>query len=336
MISIAKDAQTNCDVISLKNDNIELVVTDYGATILKVIVKDKNGQSCDVVLGFESLDDYRAKGGTYLNAIVGRVANRIGKGTFVLNGQRYHVPVNNGPNSLHGGIDGFSYKLWDYETSDKQVTFHYHAQDGEEGYPGNLDVDVTYQLLDDGYKIIYHATGDQDTIVNMTNHAYFNLNGHPSSIYNHEMTVHASHIGCVDEDGLFTGTILDVTDTPFDFRQSKAIGDMITKPHIQLELGNGYDHSFLFDRTNQQIELYSPESGVVMTVSTTLPLAQIYTGNYLNNEKSKDGSLLKPRDGICFETQYLPDSINKETDSPVILRAGDSYDEETSFTFKVK
>ena len=177
MMEIIENVSRGIDIISMRNENIEIKVTNYGCTILKMIVKDKHGEKRDVVLGFPSIDDYKKKDGSYLGALVGRVANRIGNGKFTLNNEIFSLEKNNGSNTLHGGIEGFSYKTFTYEIREKEIVFHYFSQDGEEGFPGNLNFYATYILLDNGLKIKYHATTDKDTIINITNHSYFNLSG---------------------------------------------------------------------------------------------------------------------------------------------------------------
>lgn len=336
MFDVVKKDVHQGDLIILANDEVTLHLSQYGCTLMKLFVKDRRGIKRDIVLGLESITDYQKKGGAYLGAIVGRTANRIDRARFTLNGRMYQLPVNNGPNSLHGGIEGFSYKMFDYIAENDRVIFRYHSGDGEEGYPGNLNVEITYQLIASGFKILYRACCDQDTIVNLTSHSYFNLNGTPSSITDHILQIHASQYGCVDENGLYNGQMRDVTGTPFDFRQPACIGKHLSLTDEQLQMGHGFDHPFLFDRNDSQVILYAPKSGIEMTVSTTLPLAQIYTANFLDEKRGKNGCALRARDGLCIETQYLPDSINKEKNSPVILEKGDVYDEETSYRFRTK
>ena len=276
------------------------------------------------------------KDGTYLGAFVGRVCNRIGKGTFSLNRTEYHVPVNNGPNSLHGGIEGFSYKFFTYQFLKDGIDFHYTAQDGEEGYPGEMEMHVVYTISGSRLSASYTATSTKDTLVNFTNHSYFNLNGTPSPIQNHVLYVKAGRIGCIDSDGLYTGKTLDVQSTPFDFRKPTEIGKNLEIPHEQLTIGKGYDHPFLFDEDRNQVELYSPETGIVLRVSTSLPQAQLYSANYLNGQISNQGTGMYEKYALCIETQYMPDSVNKEKNSPTILRKGETYSSCTTYTFGVK
>ena len=218
MVEIKKELDDDIVVIGLENKDFYVEVTNFGCTLLKAVVKDKEGNPCDCVLGFPEVSDYQKRDGTYLGALVGRVCNRIEKGNFTLNGKTYNVPINNGPNSLHGGIEGFSYKVFDYEFIEDGVKFHYVSKDGEEGYPGTLDFYAYYTIEGTSLHMRYEATSDQDTIINITNHSYFNLNGHASSVHNHVLKLNADEVGCVDGDGLYTGELLDVTNTPFDFR----------------------------------------------------------------------------------------------------------------------
>ena len=330
-----KEKIGNIENLSLKHEEMEVVVSTFGCTIIKMIVEDKNGVKGDVVLGYDDFNQYQTLD-AYLGALVGRVANRIGKGTFELNGETYHLPINNGPNSLHGGIKGFSYQIFDYEIlDDYTIKFTYHAKDGEEGYPGNMDFSATYHLEGTTLTISYHATSDKDTLINITNHSYFNLNGHASSVHNHVLKLNADEVGCVDGDGLYTGELLDVTNTPFDFRSEKVIGDCIKDNHPQLITARGYDHPFVFNTDKNQAELYSPETGIKLTVSTTYPSAQVYSANYLDGQLDKYGYTMHPQDALCIETSYLPDSIHKEENPKVILNANKKFKEETVYTFEV-
>ena len=229
MIKVIERVDDHIDLISMKNDQLEVVVSNFGCTIIKVLMKDKDGNIDDVVLGYDNFKQYQTLD-AYLGALVGRIANRIGKGEFTLNGVDYHLAINNGPNHLHGGIKGFSYQIFDYEIKDeKTIEFHYLSKDGEEGYPGNLDFKAIYQLDGDTLKVRYLATCDQDTIINITNHSYFNLSGKKENIYNHLLTVKADCFACIDQDGLPTGVMREVKDTPFDFNEAGYIGNHIVQ-----------------------------------------------------------------------------------------------------------
>ncbi|WP_270526129.1 aldose epimerase family protein [Longibaculum muris] len=336
MIKVIERVDDHIDLISMKNDQLEVVVSNFGCTIIKVLMKDKDGNIDDVVLGYDNFKQYQTLD-AYLGALVGRIANRIGKGEFTLNGVDYHLAINNGPNHLHGGIKGFSYQIFDYEIKDeKTIEFHYLSKDGEEGYPGNLDFKAIYQLDGDTLKVRYLATCDQDTIINITNHSYFNLSGKKENIYNHLLTVKADCFACIDQDGLPTGVMREVKDTPFDFNETGYIGNHIVQEDEQLTLGKGFDHPFIFTAKENQVILQHPATGRCLTVSTTLPGAQIYTANYLDGRLGKYGQHYYERDAVCIETQNLPDAIHIEKNPSTILRKGETYDEMTSYRFEVK
>ena len=335
MIEVIKHIDDQIDLISMKNEQLEVVVSNYGCTIIKVIMADKNGHKDDVVLGYDDFTQYQTLD-AYLGALVGRVANRIKAGQFSLNGQDYHLAVNNGPNHLHGGIKGFSYQVFDYTIEDEHtLKLHYLSKDGEEGYPGDLDLTVIYTLKDDTLTAHYQATSSADTLINITNHSYFNLSGHKENIYQHTLQIHASQFACVDSDGLTTGELKDVEGTPFDFRQSALIGERVEQDDEQLKIGKGFDHPFLFDTQSNQVILTHEPTGRQLIVSTTLPQAQIYTANYLDGRLGKYGERYYARDAVCIETQNMPDAIHLEEHPTTLLKKGETYDEITSYQFKV-
>ncbi|OUN33337.1 aldose epimerase family protein [Massilimicrobiota sp. An80] len=335
MIEVIKHIDDQIDMISMKNEQLEVVVSNYGCTIIKVIMADKNGHKDDVVLGYDDFTQYQTLD-AYLGALVGRVANRIKAGQFSLNGQDYHLAVNNGPNHLHGGIKGFSYQVFDYTIEDEHtLKLHYLSKDGEEGYPGDLDLTVIYTLKDDTLTAHYQATSSADTLINITNHSYFNLSGHKENIYQHTLQIHASQFACVDSDGLTTGELKDVEGTPFDFRQPALIGERVEQDDEQLKIGKGFDHPFLFDTQSNQVILTHEPTGRQLIVSTTLPQAQIYTANYLDGRSGKYGERYYARDAVCIETQNMPDAIHLEEHPTTLLKKGETYDEITSYQFKV-
>ena len=335
MIEVIKHIDDQIDLISMKNEQLEVVVSNYGCTIIKVIMADKNGHKDDVVLGYDDFTQYQTLD-AYLGALVGRVANRIKAGQFSLNGQDYHLAVNNGPNHLHGGIKGFSYQVFDYTIEDEHtLKLHYLSKDGEEGYPGDLDLTVIYTLKDDTLTAHYQATSSADTLINITNHSYFNLSGHKENIYQHTLQIHASQFACVDSDGLTTGELKDVEGTPFDFRQPTLIGERVEQDDEQLKIGKGFDHPFLFDTQSNQVILTHEPTGRQLIVSTTLPQAQIYTANYLDGRLGKYGERYYARDAVCIETQNMPDAIHLEEHPTTLLKKGETYDEITSYQFKV-
>lgn len=335
MIEVIKHIDDQIDLISMKNEQLEVVVSNYGCTIIKVIMADKNGHKDDVVLGYDDFTQYQTLD-AYLGALVGRVANRIKAGQFSVNGQDYHLAVNNGPNHLHGGIKGFSYQVFDYTIEDEHtLKLHYLSKDGEEGYPGDLDLTVIYTLKDDTLTAHYQATSSADTLINITNHSYFNLSGHKENIYQHTLQIHASQFACVDSDGLTTGELKDVEGTPFDFRQPALIGERVEQDDEQLKIGKGFDHPFLFDTQSNQVILTHEPTGRQLIVSTTLPQAQIYTANYLDGRLGKYGERYYARDAVCIETQNMPDAIHLEEHPTTLLKKGETYDEITSYQFKV-
>lgn len=335
MIEVIKHIDDQIDLISMKNEQLEVVVSNYGCTIIKVFMADKNGHKDDVVLGYDDFTQYQTLD-AYLGALVGRVANRIKAGQFSLNGQDYHLAVNNGPNHLHGGIKGFSYQVFDYTIEDEHtLKLHYLSKDGEEGYPGDLDLTVIYTLKDDTLTAHYQATSSADTLINITNHSYFNLSGHKENIYQHTLQIHASQFACVDSDGLTTGELKDVEGTPFDFRQPALIGERVEQDDEQLKIGKGFDHPFLFDTQSNQVILTHEPTGRQLIVSTTLPQAQIYTANYLDGRLGKYGERYYARDAVCIETQNMPDAIHLEEHPTTLLKKGETYDEITSYQFKV-
>ena len=335
MITVLNKGNNGIDLISLKNEKLEVVVTNYGCTIVKVLMADKDGNVSDVVLGYEDLETY-GKVDAYLGALVGRIANRIKKGHFELNGEEYNLAINNGPNHLHGGIKGFSYQIFDYEIKDdKTIVFSYLSKDMEEGYPGNLDFKAYYTLEDDTLIIRYTATTDKDTIINITNHSYFNLSGKSKYIGDHKLIMKADKFACIDGDGLPTGAFRDVEGSAFDFREAAYLADRLAMEDEQLTLGNGFDHPFIFNTDKDQAVLIHEESGRKLTVSTTLPGAQVYTANYLDGRAGKYGETYDARDAVCIETSNLPDAIHLEENPSTILRKGEEFDETTSYKFEV-
>ena len=320
---------------------------DYGATVKEIHVADKNGVFADVVAGYDTLESYLGADG-YQGAVIGRIGNRICKGKFQLDGKEYNLYINNGPNHLHGGKEGFNAKLWSSETFDgnePSVIFSYVSPDGEENYPGTLSVSVKYTLTGDNALVInYTATTDKKTIVNLTNHSYFNLGGYGSgSIYSHLLTIDAPCYLPTDENLIPTGEFRNVKGTPFDFTEPKEIGKDIDADCLDLKLAGGYDHCFYFgDEGNKEVvkraELYEPESGRLMEMLTNQPGVQIYTGNFVNNPDFpfKGGVAQKKQTLVCLETQKMPDSINHDNFTNVVLDAGEKYDYTTVYKFSTK
>jgi aldose 1-epimerase len=332
-------------LFSLKNNNgIEVKITNYGGIITSIITPDKNGNFSDIVLGFETLDEYLA-GHPYFGAIIGRYCNRIKNGTFILNGIQYNLAKNDGDNHLHGGLKGFDKVLWDFnikKDGEKELLeLSYLSKDMEEGYPGNLQVKVTYSLNNNNeLKIEYIAKTDKDTIINLTNHSYFNLSDE-ETILNHELKIYADYFTPIDSSLIPTGELLSVNNTPFDFTDFELIGKRIDYDNEQLKYGNGYDHNFVLNKKDNSLtlaaELFSKVSGRFLQVFTTEPAIQFYSGNFLDGTiKGKNQKVYTRRSGLCLETQHYPDSPNKINFPSVILKSNHEYKQITIFKFGVK
>ncbi|HBG42084.1 MAG TPA: galactose-1-epimerase [Porphyromonadaceae bacterium] len=320
----------------------ELAVTNYGAKIVSLLVPDKNGQERDIVLGHRSIDEYLSSQEPYFGAVCGRVANRIAKGRFSLKGKDYTLAINNGPNSLHGGIKGFNAVVWEVNNvSADSIEFSYLSVDGEEGYPGNLKVTVIYTLTDDNtVDIQYHAETDQATILNLTNHSYFNLSGEGDPhIGDHLLSLRADTYLPTDANAIPYGKPEPVTGTPMDFTTPHLIGERIDDDFQQLHFGKGYDHTYVLNKKTPGEYAYagvceSPKTGIRMEIYTTEPGIQLYTGNWMTgNFAAKKGHHYPERSAVCFETQHFPDSINKPEYPSVVLEPGEKFSSRTSFRF---
>jgi len=326
---------------TLTNGTAVAAITNYGARIISLHVPDKAGNLVDVVLGYKNLEAYRQPDEGFYGAIVGRYGNRIAKGRFELNGQQYQLELNNGPNSLHGGTNGFFAKVWQVtHVTDSSLELRYVSPDGDAGYPGQLDVTLTYTLTsDNGLDIVYHATTDQATIVNLTNHAYFNLSGEgDSTILDHLLTIRADGYTPVDETLIPTGEVATVENTPFDFRQPTAIGARIDEDHPQLIVGMGYDHNFVLKK-DAGLQLVatveSPKTGIVMDILTEEPGLQFYSGNFMDNvQNAKEGKTYGYRSAFCLETQHFPDSPNQSGFPSTVLQPGAEYHTRTIYRFR--
>lgn len=326
---------------------MEARVIDYGGIIVSLRVPDRDGELEDVVLGFDSLEGYVAEH-PYFGAIIGRFGNRIANGRFTLDGQEYQLPVNNGPNSLHGGNRGFDKVVWAAEPFENDrgrgIILRYTSPDGEEGYPGTLEARVTYTLTDDNELIFdYHATTDAATPVNLTQHSYFNLAGNGAgTILDHEVMLNASRFTPVNRDLIPTGALQPVAGTPFDFTEPTAVGSRIEADDEQLRFAGGYDHNFVIDRDagdslTLAARVRESTSGRVLEVLTTEPGVQFYTGNFLDGTLTgKDGAVYERRTGFCLETQHFPDSPNQPDFPSTILRPGEEYRSSTVFRFSTE
>lgn len=335
------------DLYRLTNANgLEVSIINYGGIITSILTPDKDGRMDDIVLGFESLEPYLGEH-PYFGAIIGRYGNRIAKGQFSLNGERYSLAQNNGANHLHGGNKGFDKVLWTAKEVQRAqavgVQLNYTSPDGEEGYPGTLEAQVTYLLNDKNeLEIEYEATTDKTTICNLTNHAYFNLGGIMNpSILNHLVTINAGRYTPVDVGLIPTGELASVTGTPFDFRQARLISDALKYVgDAQLVVGKGIDHNFVLNRRGDDLELVAsamePGSGRVLQVFTTEPGLQFYTGNFLDGSiVGKKGRAYPFRAAFCMETQHFPDSPNKPDFPSVVLEPEETYKSTTVYKFSV-
>ena len=330
----------------LSNTSGELVVSvlTLGGIIESIDVLDAEGNQVNVALGLNTPQAY-LDANTYFGCITGRYANRIAEGTFELEGETYELATNNEPNHLHGGERGFDKRIWTATSvTDSSIELHYSSPDGEEGYPGTLDVTVTYTLTDDNaIEIDYEATTDAPTVVNLTNHTYFNLGGEGSgTIYDHELQLNASHYTPVDETLIPTGEIAPVAATPFDFTSGKPIGqDIRAMAYEQIARGLGYDHNFVVDRPEGDTDslvpvarAMSPNTGIVLEVESTEPGVQLYTSNFLDGSiAGSGGQAYRQGDGFCLETQHFPDSPNQPDFPSTELRPGETYQSSTVFRF---
>lgn len=334
---------TEADLYTLKNKNgIEVKITNYGGIIVSLKTPDKSGKSEDIVLGFDSLSSY-LQDPPYFGAIVGRYGNRIAKGKFTLDGKTYTLAQNNLGNHLHGGLKGFDKVLWTVEeASDSTLKLSYLSKDLEEGYPGNLKVNVIYTLSEDNaLKIDYEATTDKATVVNLTNHTYFNLTAGKRDILDHELQLQSTQFVPVDKTLIPTGELKSVKGTPFDFSKFTKIGARINEKDEQLKLGNGYDHCWVLDHKSGGLEtlgaLYEPESGRVVEFATTEPAVQFYSGNFLDGKfTGKAGVKYQFRYGACLETEHYPDSPNQPKFPTTVLKPNEVYKTSTVYKFSTK
>jgi aldose 1-epimerase len=335
------------DSYKLKNQNgMEVDIITFGGRITDLKVPNKDGVSENVVIGFNSLAQYE-KENPFFGALIGRYGNRIAKGKFSLDGKNYQLAINNAPNALHGGPQGFFNVVWKADEAKSGNTaslkLSYLSKDGEEGYPGNLQVYVTYTLTNDNQlEVLYEATTDKKTVVNLTQHSYFNLSGDFSkTILDHEITLNADKIVPVDATLIPTGKLDDVTNTPFDFRKPKLVGKEIDAKNEQIERGKGYDHCWVLNNPEKSKTViataYHPASGRVLEVTTDEPGIQFYSGNFLDGTlPNPKGGTFAHRTGFCLETQHYPDSPNQKDFPTTVLNPGENYKTKTTFKFSVK
>ncbi len=333
---------------TLKNAaGMEVRITNYGGTVESIKVKDRHGEFGDVLLGFSNLGGYTSKLNTaYFGALIGRYANRLAKGTFVLDGHTYHIPINDGPNTLHGGRVGFNKRVWeakDVSTGDEPaLELHYLSPDGEEGFPGNLSVTVRYSVeRDNGLHIDYSATTDKDTVLNLTNHSYFNLIGAGSAtILTHKLTIDADRFTPINSTLIPTGKLESVAKTPLDFRKATDIGARIGARSEQLKLAKGYDHNFVLnhpgDLDHVAAMVQEPKSGRVLKVYTSQPGLQFYSGNFLEGNIHGIGGIYRHRSALCLETQHFPDSPNHPNFPTTVLHPGEQFHQTTIYRFSTE
>jgi len=333
----------------LENSNgVKVTLTNYGGKIVNIWVPDRNGKLSDINLGFNTIDEY-LKGSKSFGATVGRYANRIAKATFTLDSVAYQLPVNNGPNCLHGGPDGFYSKVFDAKTVEtpegKGVEMHYVSPDGENGFPGTLDFYVTFKLTDKNELVInYKATTDKATVLNVTNHSYFNLKGEGQGLITGiEVVVNGDSIAEVANSEMIpTGIYRNIVGTPMDFKAPRLVSKDVDDDYDQLKYGGGYDHAWILNKSKKgelsfAASAYEPENGRFMEVFTTEPSVQFFTGNSLNGSQvGKSGVAYAKRTGFCFETQHVPDSPNHPNFPTTVLRPGETFNSTTVYKFSVK
>lgn len=328
---------------TLSNANgIEIDILNLGAKIVAIRVPDREGKEVDILLGHDCLQDYIESEEAYFGAICGRYANRITKGKFAIDGEEYSLLINNGPNALHGGKKGFNSVVWTVEqASASELVLTYISKDGEEGYPGELKVQVTYGLcpVTNNFAIAYEATTDKATVLNLTNHAYFNLSGEGDpSVHDHTLLINAKEYLPTDETAIPYGKPEAVAGSPFDFTEPHLIGERIDTDMEQLNWARGYDHTFILDKPLGEMGLCavcsSPKSGIEMKIKTDQPGMQLYTGNWMSgNMRGKGDSRYPARSAVCFETQHYPDSPNKPEYPSTLLRPGETFRSQTIFSF---
>lgn len=339
---------SNVHRYTMKNENgMSVSILDFGGVIQQILVPDRRGRFTDVVGGYDNVTDYYYGDG-YQGALIGRWGNRICRGKFTLEGKQYTLYINNGENHLHGGKEGFDHKIWsvtEQDGAEPALVLHYVSPDGEEGYPGTLDLTVTYTLKQsNALSIRYVATTDKPTVLNLTNHCYFNLGGFASGkILDHVLQLDADTYLPTDEGLIPTGEIKSVTGTPFDFRTPKTIGKDFNSDNADLRFAGGYDHCFNFTggapkEPIWRATLYDPASGREMRVITDQPCVQCYTGNFLSNAEHpfKGGYPQSPQNAVCLETQHMPDSPNHENFTNTVLRPDEVYDFTTEYVFSVR
>lgn len=334
------------DLYILRNsEGNEVAISNYGGALVAIMVPDRNGNRANVIQGHDNINDIVNSPEPYLSTLIGRYGNRICKGRFQLHGKEYQLPINNGPNSLHGGLNGFNAKVWDaLQMNDHTLVLKYVSPYGEEGFSGEMKTTVVYSFTDDNELVIeYMATTNKKTIVNLTSHGFFSLAGiaNPTpTIENLECEINADFYIPIDETSIPTGEILRVEGTPFDFRKPKAVGKDIDADNEQIKNGAGYDHCFVLNKKEEgelsfAARIKEPVSGRIMEVYTTEPGVQVYTDNWADGYKGQNGATFPRRSAICFEAQHFPDSPNRPYFPSVVLNPGEQYTQKTVYRFAV-
>lgn len=327
-----------CGLYRMRNGTgMEVLVSDYGASVVRISVPDNKGRPVDVVLGYDSARDYE-RGTLFFGGVIGRVANRIGQAHFQLNGKTYRLTANDHGNTLHGGRDFTNQRKWEtLEAQEQKVVFALFSPDGDQGFPGAVRLQVTYSLTEENeLQIRYLGKAQADTILNLTNHSYFNLAGHDSgTVEDQEVQILAQAYTRTDGQSIPTGEIVPVEGTPMDFRRKKKIGSEIGEDYEDLKLAGGYDHNYVLDGTGMRKAalMHAPATGITMEVCTDLPGMQFYTANYVEGERGKNGAVYEKRGGACFETQYFPDSVNQSAFETPLAREGEVYESSTIYRF---
>ncbi len=329
-------------IYTLTSGPIEVRVTDFGAHLVSVRTPDRTGKVADVVLGFDTIKDYQTQPDYYLGALVGRFGNRIAKGQFTIDGKTYQIPLNDGANALHGGPVGFDKYLWKAEEVSNGVEFTHTSPDGDMGFPGTLTARIRYTLTGGTLRLDYSATTDKATVVNLTNHAYFNLRGDgEGDILGHRLQLDAENFTPTDSGLIPTGELKPVAGTPLDFRKPAVIGERIEADFEPLRLAGGYDHNFAVNGPvgvlRRAARMSEPASGRTLTVETTEPGIQFYAGNFLDGQRTgRHGQKIAKRTGFCLETQHFPDAPNHAEFASAVLRPGEALHSTTTFTFGVE
>ncbi len=324
---------------SLENDHIKIAISDYGASLVELWVRDSQNRFTDIILGYEDVTGYEQDQGYYIGCNVGRCANRIHNAEFSLNGATYPLDKNQGENTLHSGFHPYSKRFWTVdEADDTKIRFSLLSPDKDQGFPGNLHLTITYLLVDNTLKILYDGLSDADTILNMTHHSYFNLNGHGNgNILNHKVQICADTFVPIHANLIPDGSVRDVDHTPMDFRQFKILGKEIDTDYDQLNYAKGYDQTWCINEYDASLKeavvVYSEDSGITMSISTDYPGIQMYTANFLNKTLGKDGKHYDIREGVCFEPQFYPDAIHHAAYPQPILKAQQPFHKEILYHF---